>query len=87
MRGFEKNKTEFKSPIQSAFPVCRIPYTIIPKIFRPEMCEIQKNSTHIVIAQLINKIHDLADRVAWDKSVLEKHVNLSKENRNKHVEN
>lgn len=51
------------------------------------MCEIQKNSTHIVIAQLINKIHDLADRVAWDKSVLEKHVNLSEENRNKHVEN
>lgn len=82
-----KNKTEFKSPIQSAFPVCHMPYTVILKIFRPEICQIQKHSTHMVIAQLINKIHDLSDWVAWDRRVHEKHANFSEENRNKHLQN
>ena len=72
-----KNKTEFKSPSQSAFPVCHMPYAVILKTFRPGICEFQ----------LLNKVHDLSDRVAWDKSVLEKHVKFSEENQNKHVEN
>lgn len=59
MRGLEEqNRIQISYlPYQG---VCHMPYVIL-KIFRPEIREIRKHSTHIVISNLIYK-HDLSDR-------------------------